>query len=491
VPDPRFGPHGYAPDGNPKLKNYQVALTRQSQDHNFRLAQNGNSQGGRRHPPLKRVQTINAVDRGFATEARTPWGEVFDIIPSSERLFEHHPGGVNGPHSALHLPPTIDGCIQSLLSKDGGAAVDYAVVALSYLDETTGVTIQTKRYAPLATYRERDGTVVAITYFDPSTAYSVRIDPARIPLTEDNLAVTLKRADEQEMKKFWRFQSLLLIDQRKAFPLVADAVNLANAPRPVQERFKVVFEHAEKMLQDAIDAMEDETLKPAVMQMAAKLFGMPPDTPDETLYALLNTIWEHLTKMRESLPYLKEQSPYVIGFFKGAQGQDAGAVRANAFNQLMDMEMSFVDSNKSIVTFDVDYLMDPLNPLIHHAATLLHETGHVFFGWLDKMNSNAAHPLYAPLDGETVDLSPLTEAATQPGADPANHAPTLEHFLVMAAALRNEGASQSVMSYIHSPDVHTYTRSMTGDDFSAMIGMLGDIVERSPRAAPMRSVHLR
>ena len=176
--------------------------------------------------------------------------------------------------------------------------------------------------------RQRYGTVVAICYFDPATPYSVRLDPAGLPVGEDGAAITLKRADPAEIEKFWRFQSLLSIDQRTAFPLVADAVRLADASPALKERFEAVFKHAETMLDDAIHVMEDEEFKPLVMKMAAKLFGMPADeAAHEDLYPMLNVIWGHLMKMRESMPYLKEQSPHVIGFFQDAHPAQAGRWR--------------------------------------------------------------------------------------------------------------------------------------------------------------------
>ena len=257
--------------------------------------------------------------------------------------------------------------------------------------------------------RQRDGTVVALCYFDPATPYSVRLDPAGLPVGEDGAAITLKRADPAEIEKFWRFQSLLSIDQRTAFPLVADAVRLADASPALKERFEAVFKHAETMLDDAIHVMEDEEFKPLVMKMAAKLFGMPADeAAHEDLYPMLNVIWGHLMKMRESMPYLKEQSPHVIGFFQDAQASGGSVVTGNAFIKSMLPEISWNEMNKPLISLAESYFKDPLKILNNQAA-------------------------------------------------------------------------------IHSPDVHTYTRTATNEDFSAMLGLLGDIVDRSKRAPPVRT----
>jgi hypothetical protein len=195
--------------------------------------------------------------------------------------------------------------------------------------------------------------------------------------------------------------------------------------------------------------------------MGAKLLGMPAGPP---LYAALNKIWGHFIKMRDAMPYLKEQSQHVVGFFEGAHASGGTATTANTFQDVMSAEFSFQEINKPVMVFEIqDFRSGMVKKL---AAELAHELGHALGLLNDRMNVASGNTLYATTRDNVVDLAPLMAAARRPG-NPTGHAATVEHFLVMAAALLRENTRASVMAYIAAGS--SYARTFTDRELAEML----------------------
>jgi hypothetical protein len=237
VRDPLFGPTAYSWQTRSSFSSHQFPLL----DDSPRSA----------HPTAPNtVRKFDACRLGYTAYEVSPSGVRRDIMPDPDMQFAQLPA---------------HGHIESLTPEAGGPPIEHAVFTTRHYSPATGTTAYITRYIPLGTYRERNGALVAIGYLDAETPFKALPDASGIPPAGQHHSITLKPAEDGEVKAYWCFQRAMAVDQHAVFPLVADASKLLDQTAEVKARFNVVFEESLKMLKDAISAMENEQVNPLVV----------------------------------------------------------------------------------------------------------------------------------------------------------------------------------------------------------------------------------
>jgi hypothetical protein len=476
VVDTRFGAYGYARENPAPLINHQFRLTDASMSRSqFDMLVRSDI-----HDGPSRIRTVNVADLGYAVTRENAAG-LQHIVPDAAARFVHTPGGASGAIGTPTLPQTLSGTIVHLPQAGSATGADYVSFAVEAID-SSGATVRINRYVPFGNYQEVDGTVIGIAYVDPVTPYYFSIDPAKIPLGGGDLAIVLRRPGTPQIQKFNHFQRMLYSDPLGATPGAASVTKLCDETDDVRAQFDMIFERGETILDSALAAMNNHPR--VVARICAKLLGTQPD--DAKLHKLLNAMWSRVVDIQHFMPYLKSQSPYVIGFFQARVGGNAPLVTGSAHMKSMTQEVNFRHIKQPLILFNRDYFMDCKVVQDRRAVTLLHEISHARASTEDRMNPAVSEAIYASYDHEKIVLSSIWDAASLLGSEPENHADTFAHATMMMAYLIEPDTLDLVKPFLKFSD--SYTMAALNNDFDVLLGLLADIeFDRRKRAVHTNS----
>jgi hypothetical protein len=442
VMDSRFGEFGYSRENPPSYLNHQFRLT---------AAGEGESRFDMRLPrdPLNAVEL---EDTGYAAHIEYADGRRQAIVPGAVPYIVHTADAMHGRGFSLSLPSIITANIVHLPQAGGGA--DYITFTVSEFNPDNATTIRNTYYVPFGTYQQQDGTIIGIAYCgDQQIPYRFNVDSHEVPLEGKNATVTLTFATDHEIQCMSQFQIIVFSEVHTPSPILASARQLKDETIDVKEKFDAVFECNRVMIDDAIDA--ERRFPDVVERMLAKLVGRR--TGDPKLRSMLNTISHGWKSMRDSMPYLKLQSPNAVGFFE-VEDRD---LKGQAKNGLMKMPVDLKHINSPLLAFSRPLFMDESVPLKMLASTFRHEWSHAFLNTSDQMDPHNTREIYQEEDPtfRTVSLADIEYFASLKGSEPENHAATLEFFTEMCSYLSDPATRGLAMQYLKSPASHSYTRA--------------------------------
>ncbi|RXZ33232.1 hypothetical protein D9O50_14100 [Oxalobacteraceae bacterium CAVE-383] len=465
VMDSRFGEFGYSRENPPSYPNHQLRLTTECNS-------------GSKASALNRVEL---EDTGYAAHIEYADGRRKAIVPGAVSYIAHTADAMHGRGFSLPLPPVINANIVHLPQSEGRA--DYLAFSVSEPNPENTATISNTHYVPFGTYQQQDGTIIGIAYCgDRQIAYSFEVASQKIPL-EGNAAVTLTLATEHEVQCMSQFQITIFSELHALCPILSGATQLKNEPADVQKKFDAVFERNRETIDDAIAA--ERRFPDLVERMLGKLVGRR--TGDPKLRSMLKTISQGWKSMRDSMSYLKLQSPNAVGFFEVEDN-----LKGRAKNGLMKMPVDLQHINSPLMAFSRPLFMDESVPLDMLASLLRHEWSHGFLETSDQMDPRNARVVYPTEDAtfRTISLADIEYFASLKGSKPENHAATLEYFTEMCGYLSDAGKRDRVMGYLKSPASHGFIRGPLPGDRRVPVKPPMAIPRRARTSAPMTAVRL-
>ncbi|MDB5990377.1 MAG: hypothetical protein JWQ10_1780 [Herbaspirillum sp.] len=477
VKDARFGAFvGYARKNLPPQPMYQFRLTDAEVAPSQFDVLAGHADAAE---AAKRLRLVDAADHGYARYVQRADGVVSGEIPAELDM-------------PAIFPATIEGRIEHLSQPGSATGADYVVFSNSHLADDGVQRERIKYHIPFGTYEERtvkisggvetiERRIIGIAAINPLTIYRFSIDPKRIPLTAQDRPVALTRASVDEMERFENYQRLMQIDPSVHDPALVNAIRLYDAEPRLAVQVDRMMSRAETVKKNALAALT--THRADAIRIGAKLLGCPvaqAQDPDSKLSRLLRAEEKFLEKSLSLTSYMKEQSPYIIGFFKGDPAGTGTAIsEASSYrNSIGDDRLDLRYLNNPVMFFEQGYLLNKGIAFENHVADWVHEETHMLKDTVDEMAPGGV-PIYAARRGNRVTLTTLTQAAGLPDSEPEKNAGMLENFTMLLADLMGEGGKARMEQFLQR-SWGVYTRPTLPED-------LDDIVMRpdqGPAVAP-------
>jgi hypothetical protein len=366
------------------------------------------------------LQTVDLREIGFAEfllDSDQRWRPVEPVVNA---LYDAATGSWKGIDARMPLDNQLAGEVMEIPDKDGNL-VSYARVEF-FSGNAQGDRMMHVRYMPFISYEDADGRLMHQLAIG-GRVFSFQWDRNSIAAGG---SVTLRAATAEESKKLAKYQTLLQVERKVSGIDFSRMVRLRDQDMAFRREFEEVLAGTKTKLLDAIAVFE--TMRGLVRTICERFSNGDAAVVD----LLISNIGARMRDMRDAFDYFIDQSGDAIGIFTNQAGQQFNRVEGAAIPNSMNVRIGFSQMKEAVVFFNRRYCGEGVSRA-QRIENVLHEGTHALTGTSDSPTGPGGPSLYAGHRAGRHDLTRLMEAARAPGGDPAQHAATLQHIIMMLA----------------------------------------------------------